>query len=139
MRLAASLRYSLYAMTAVLFGSGAAWLATRCLESWAPGPQSWAAVSMRIHGAAAMAVLAIAGGAVALHVTSAWPEGKNRASGLALGTVLIVMTVTGYCLYYTGGESPRAFASLSHWILGLALPLFFAAHAWLGRKSGRRC
>jgi hypothetical protein len=138
MRLAASLRYSLYAAIAALFGSGAVWIATRYLESWSSDPQSWTALSMRVHGAAALAMLPLAGGAVALHVPSAWREAKNRASGLALGTALIIMTVTGYCLYYAGGESLRAAASVSHWVLGLAAPLFLAVHAWLGRKSGPR-
>ena len=137
MRLAASLRHSLYAMIAVLFGNGALWLAVHYIDSWPSDPQGWATMSMRIHGAAAMAMLVIAGGTVALHATSAWRERKNRASGLALGAALVVMTATGYCLYYVGGESPRAFASLSHWVLGLAAPLLFIAHAGLGRKAGR--
>ena len=137
MRLGASLRYSLYAMIAVLLGTGALWLATHYVDAWPSDPQGWAAISMRIHGAAAMAMLAIAGGAFALHATSAWREGKNRASGLALGTALVVMAATGYCLYYVGGESPRALASLSHWVLGLAAPLLLVVHAGLGRNAGQ--
>jgi hypothetical protein len=141
MRLAASLRYSLYAVTAVLFGSGAMWLATRYLEAWGASAQSWAALSMRVHGATAMAILALAGAAVALHVAAAWRKRENRVSGLALAAALLTLTATGYCLYYAGGESLRAFASLAHWILGLAVPLFFAVHAKLGKtaqKSGAK-
>jgi hypothetical protein len=134
MRLAASLRYSLYGLIAVLLGSGVVWLGAHYLDLRRGDPAGWRAVSMRIHGAAAMALMVIAGSAVSLHATSAWRERKNRASGLALGAVLTILAITGYLLYYAGGESARSLASIGHWVLGLALPAAFASHALLGRR-----
>jgi succinate dehydrogenase/fumarate reductase cytochrome b subunit len=134
MRLPASTRYSLYGLTALLLGSGIVWLVVHYLEAISD-PHTWEATSMRIHGAAAMALLVIVGIAIALHVTRAWQEGKNRTSGLFLGAVLIVLVLTGYLLYYAGGEAARAAASAIHWILGLGLPFLVAVHVSLGRAA----
>jgi len=135
MRLAASLRYSVYGLAGVLLASGALWLVFHYFVIAPQDHAGWTAVAMRVHGAAAMALLVLAGSAIGLHATSAWRERKNRASGLVLGAALVIMTITGYLLYYAGGEAVRSLASLSHWIAGLALPGVFAAHALLGRRS----
>jgi hypothetical protein len=134
MRLAGKLRYALYATGTALVGSGVMWLVAHYLAlRWfaAESPEN---LAMRIHGAATMAILPIAGAAVALHVVDAWREGRNRLSGLILGATVVILTVSGYGLYYVGGESLRGVASLSHWVVGLALPVIFGAHAWLARR-----
>jgi hypothetical protein len=82
-----------------------------------------------------MVMLILTGSAVALHGPVGWRERRNRVSGLALCGALIAITVTGYCLYYLGDEGARMAASLSHWILGLALPVVLALHALLGRRD----
>ena len=132
MRLPVSLRYSLYAATVALLGSGVAWLVLCYAGAW---PPAWAGVLMRVHGAAGMVILPLAGGAAALHVGGAWREHKNRVSGIALSSVLIALTLTGYCLYYVGAESLRNVASISHWALGLGLALVLPLHALIGRKA----
>ena len=131
MRLAASLRLSLYAATAVLLTTGLAWLAAR---SAAP---RLAAPLMSVHGACAMVIGAVAGAIAALHVPAAWRETRNRASGMVLATLLIVAAATGWLLYYAGGESLRAAASVLHWVLGIGIPALLAAHIFLGRRSRR--
>jgi len=128
MRLAPSLRYSLYGLTGVLLASGVAWLVFRYPAFASPDSAEWRTMSMRVHGAAAMAMIAIAASAASLHATSAWRERKSRASGLTLGASLLVLTLTGYLLYYLGGEATRSLASVGHWALGLALPALFASH-----------
>ena len=135
MRLAASLRYALYIATALLFGSGASWLAARYLPDARWLPSGLASASMRIHGAAAMVMLVLTGGAVALHTPSGWCERKNRASGLALCVTLIGLAATGYCLYYVGGDTARSVSSVNHWTLGLAVLPALGLHAWLGRRG----
>jgi hypothetical protein len=138
MRLAASLRRGLYAAITLLFASGAAWLLVRDMVAPDRLPDDLAATAMRVHGAAAMAMLVLTGGAIALHVPAAWRERRNRVSGLAFSSVLIVIVVTGYVLYYFGNETLRSAASAGHWLLGLALPAAFACHAWLGRQNRPR-
>jgi hypothetical protein len=136
MRLAASLRYAIYAATGVVFLSGAAWLAARYIPAWSTAQDGIASTSMRVHGAGAMAFLVLAGSAIALHVPPAWLDRRNRTSGLALSIALAFLVVTGYCLYYSGSESLRTMASLGHWLIGLALPVVLVLHMRLGRKTG---
>ena len=135
MRLAISLRRGLHGAIALLFASGTAWLVVRYLVAPNRLLDDLAAMTMRVHGAAAMAALVLTGGAVALHVPAAWRERRNRVSGLAFSAVLAVIVVTGYVLYYFGNETARAAASAGHWLLGLALPAAFACHIWLGRRN----
>jgi hypothetical protein len=135
MRLAASLRYALFGLVLLLLGSGLVWLAAHYFDVVPGDAQRWAALSLAVHGAAAMAVLVVAGITIALHVARAWRERKNRVSGLAVAILLAAIAVTGYLLYYSGGEAARAAASAIHWVLGLVLPLLLAAHVCLGRRS----
>ena len=134
-RLAASLRYFLYATSAMVFASGALWLAPRFMPSSSALPEGLAAASMRVHGGAAMVLLVLIGWTASLHAPSAWRERKNLVSGILLSTGLVLLTATGYCLYYLGEESARAVSSLGHWVLGLALPVALVWHVWLGRRS----
>ena len=53
---------------------------------------------------------------------------------LFLGTFGI-LTVTGYGLYYAGGESLRAWTSWIHLAVGLGLPLLLILHIWLGKRT----
>ena len=129
MPLAASLRLSLYAATAALFATGLAWLLAR---NAAPG---LASPLISAHGACAIIIAVIAGAIAALHVPAAWRGARNRASGLALASLLVVAAATGWLLYYAGGESLRAAASVLHWVLGIAIPALLAAHVLLGRLS----
>lgn len=115
MKLAANLRVSLYGTLAVLVASGVASL-------------GWPSLSMRVHGAAAMAVLALTGGVIALHSAGAWRERRNLHSGLALASALLALSVTGYLLYYVGEDGERAFASIAHWVVGVTTPLVVAWH-----------
>jgi len=135
MQLAPSLKYSVYGLTGVLLASGVAWLVFRYAGLASPDSAEWRTMSMRVHGAAAMAMIAVAASAASLHAMSAWRERKNRASGVALGASLVVLTVTGYLLYYLGGEATRSLASVGHWALGLALPALFASHTLRGQHQ----
>jgi len=47
------------------------------------------------------------------------------------------LTVTGYGLYYAGGEMLRAWTSWIHLGIGLALPILLLVHIFLGRRTRR--
>jgi hypothetical protein len=93
---------------------------------------------MRVHGGATMVLLVLIGWTVSRHAPCAWRERRNLVSGISLSTALVLLTATGYCLYYLGDESARAISSLAHWMVGLALPAAFACHVWLGRRNRPR-
>ena len=86
------------------------------------------ALLMKIHGAAAMAGMVLLGALLARHVPCGWKKRASRISGAALLTALLLLVLSGYGLYYAGNESLRAFASQTHFWIGVALAGLFAAH-----------
>jgi hypothetical protein len=129
-------RYFLYTVLALLFFSGMAWTYWTYLavspEDLETTAKAWA---MKIHGAAAMAVLVLIGMLLSGHVKSAWRARRNRANGSIFLSVFAVLTVTGYGLYYAGGEVVREWTSWIHLVVGLALPILLLIHILLGRKT----
>ena len=129
-------RRLLYFAVALLFLSGVAWtywnyfVASRDDSEMAA--KAWA---MKIHGGAAMAILVLIGMLLTEHVRVAWRARRNRGNGSLFLSALAVLTITGYGLYYAAGESLRAWASWIHLGVGLALPLLFIFHVWLGKRA----
>ncbi len=129
-------RYFLYAVVALLFLSGVAWTYWNYLAV-SPGDfetsaKSWA---MKIHGAAAMAILVLIGMLLNGHVRFAWRAGRNCANGSVFLSAFAVLTITGYGLYYAGGERLRAWTSWIHLAIGLVLPILLLIHIFLGRRT----
>jgi magnesium-transporting ATPase (P-type) len=129
-------RYSLYAVLALLFLTGAAWAYWNYLVAspgdFETGAKTWA---MKIHGAAAMAVLVLVGMLLSAHVRFAWHARRNRANGSVFLSAFAVLTITGYGLYYAGGERLRTWTSWIHLTVGLALPILLLIHILLGRRT----
>ena len=129
-------RYFLYAVLALLFLSGVAWAYWNYLAAspgdFETGAKTWA---MKIHGAAAMAILVLIGMLLTGHVRFAWRARRNRANGSVFLSAFAVLTITGYGLYYAGGERLRAWTSWIHLAVGLVLPILLLIHIFLGRKT----
>jgi len=129
-------RYFLYAVLALIFSSGAAWAYWNYLAA-TPGDfetsaKAWA---MKIHGAAAMAILVSVGMLLNEHVRLAWRARRNRANGSVFLSAFAVLTITGYVLYYSGGEKLRAWTSWIHLAVGLVLPILLLIHIFLGKRT----
>ena len=90
---------------------------------------------MKIHGAAAMAILVLIGMLLSGHVRFAWRARRNRANGSMFLSAFAVLTITGYGLYYVGSERLRAWTSWIHLAVGLALPILMLIHIFLGRRT----
>jgi hypothetical protein len=50
---------------------------------------------------------------------------------------MLLLTITGYLLYYAGDEDTRPLISAAHWILGLAVPAMLVWHIVSGRARTR--
>lgn len=132
-------RRCVYGAGMALLLSGAAWLVARYFmrpvsqfgESIHP-LEPWA---MKLHGAAAMAVLFFVGSLLNLHIRRALRAGRNLVTGWAMIATLLFLTVTGYGLYYLAGETDRPLWSLLHWAVGLGVALLFVVHIVIGRRS----
>jgi hypothetical protein len=130
-----------YATFGILFLSGAVWWG---LHRWFPVagefgalPHPWEPGLLKIHGAAAMVALIIFGTLVPLHMKRGWGARLNRPNGVMLVAFFLLLTASGYVLYYAGGEQSRSVASLVHTVLGLAFPLVLLWHIARGRRARR--
>lgn len=138
LRLSARHRGWFHGTFLVLFASGAGWwVLHRWLQvqgDFGPQPHPAQRPLMLIHGAAAMLALVILGTLVPLHMKRGWRARLNRANGIMLIAFVGLLTLTGYGLYYAGGESLRSVAGTAHTTLGLALPFAVIWHIVRGRS-----
>ncbi len=128
-------RFLLYAVVALLFFSGAVWAWWNYFLVSSDRVMTAEAWAMKIHGAAAMAILVFIGTLLSGHVKAAWRAGRNRGNGALFLGVFGILTVTGNALYYAGGEKLRTWTSWIHLAVGLALPILLVIHVLLGKKS----
>lgn len=132
-------RRCIYASCLALLLSGAAWLVARYFlrpvgqfgESMHP-LEPWA---MKAHGAAMMAMLFFLGSLMNSHIRRALKAKRNLASGWSMIGAMMLLTVTGFGLYYLAGESNRMVWSSIHWAVGLGLAVLVIAHVGIGRAS----
>lgn len=135
-RLTRAHRSLVYATLALLFLSGAVWAG---LNYFTVAPDDFGSasksVAMKIHGGAAMAILVLIGMVLHGHVRFAWRVSRNRINGTIFLGAFALLTLTGYGLYYAGGEKLRAWTSWIHLTAGLILPILFLMHVWLGKRT----
>ena len=120
-----------YLSFGLLLLTGAGWMYAQgrlADQGWEPLPR----LLMKIHGGAAMLALLVLG-ALATHIRRGWKADKNRLSGALLMAVNVFLIVTGYGLYYAGGEALREWFSHWHAWIGLASGVLLPAHVLAGR------
>lgn len=92
---------------------------------------------IRLHGLMLIPALLAIGGLFVAHVPKGWDHKRQRVAGVALGSVLMLLIITGYMLYYVGIEEIRPWVSLIHWVIGLTLPILSTWH-YLNARAARR-
>ena len=139
MRISEGHRRWVYWSGAALFASGALWLLfhyfLRLHGQFGDTPHPLETWWLRLHGACAMLTLLVVGSLLPIHVRRGWHQRKNLLAGSVVAGVLLVLTASGYALYYYGGEAARPAISALHWIVGLAAPLLLIWHVIRGRHS----
>jgi hypothetical protein len=127
---------------ALLFLSGALWLIFHYFfavkTEFGEGPHPLQQWWLKLHGLAAMAALIIFGSLLLGHIRRAWHHHQNRISGGGMVALVILLTLSGYALYYFGGEKSRPIISASHWIIGIAALSLLVLHIVSGRRSRQR-
>ena len=137
MRLNPSFLSAIYALLALLFITGAAWLVADALKD-SDGGEAWQAFAanlLMIHGGASMAMLIALGALIPLHMRLAWRASRNRVSGSVMVTLNGLLIATAFGLYYSGSDVLRAWTGYVHIGVGLALPILVLIHVLLGRRS----
>lgn len=90
---------------------------------------------LRLHGLAAFGSLLVVGSLLPVHVRTSWHQRRNLGFGIGLLSVAVLLIVTGYALYYFGGEELRPVISALHWVVGLVSALVMILHIRTGRAS----
>lgn len=139
MRLSQQHEHWIYATGGMLFLSGLGWLIAHFFfagpgefgELHNPSEPWW----LRFHGAGAMVFLMALGSLLPGHITRGWQARKNYHTGLLMLTIMAVLIVTGYGLYYAGDEATRPWISAVHWVVGLTAVVGLLLHVQLGKRS----
>ena len=141
LRLSFRHRLWLHATFAVLFLSGTIWwVLHRWLQvdaGFGPQPHPAQRWLIPLHGAAAMLALVIVGALIPLHIKRGWQARLNRPNGVLLIAFIVLLTLSGYALYYSSSEDLRESASVVHTGLGLAFPAMLVWHIVSGRRARR--
>jgi hypothetical protein len=134
-------QFSVYGATGALVVTGVLWLVCHYFlggeGEFGPQPHPLEHWMLRLHGAAAMIGLIVYGSLLPIHVRRAWTMRRNIALGLTVISAMLLLTVTGYLLYYAGGEQSRAVVSIVHWAAGLLIPALLTWHVVSGRGQTR--
>ncbi|APG31161.1 putative membrane spanning protein [Granulibacter bethesdensis CGDNIH4] len=132
-------RYAVYISGLGLWLSGVAWLILHDVispDTTTPfTPATITPLCLSIHGACAMAALWVGGLLWGTHIAPRWRGRHNRVSGAIITGAFLLLAITGYCLYYMGDETVRAWASILHWGIGLLLLPAFLIHRHKQRAS----
>ena len=129
-------RWSTYGTFAALAISGVLWWALDIDRGENPAStiQVWL---LRLHGLAAMLVLVCFGALLTTHIRVAWALHRNRVLGATLFAAILLLTLTGYGLYYSVGETMRSLSSWVHLCVGVAAPALLVLHVYRGRQTRR--
>ena len=132
-------RNSLYSSMALLWITGCAWLVLRyffqAAGDFGATPHPMQPRLMMVHGVLALAAVFFFGWVAGSHIGEQWWRRMNRSSGVALVTLLVVLTLTGVCSYYVTSERLRAGTGLIHQIAGALAILPALVHWFSSRKS----
>lgn len=140
LRLSQRHRLFIYAIGGSLVASGVGWLIAHYFlsepnelgETHHPSEPVW----LRIHGAALFCFLVLLGTILPGHVTRAWSMRRIRTAsvrrnvitGIVMLSLVGILALTGYGLYYSGSEELRPYISATHWMTGLAAAVGFYQH-----------
>jgi hypothetical protein len=133
-------RRILYTVSSILLITGVSWAWMHRLDEAGELTEAWRRLKpllLEVHGLIAVGFVLLVGTLLPGHVRRAWHARKNRANGAFFLTVVTLLTLSGYALYYMSSEAGRAATSRFHLWLGLAAPALLIWHVRLGRRSVR--
>jgi hypothetical protein len=124
----------------MLLLSGVCWAFIQHLDQAGNAPETarrWKTSLIAVHGWSAMLFVLLFGTLLTGHVRRSWRARKNRNNGAFFVSVVALLTLSGYALYYTADENWRLLASNFHLWLGIAAPVFLMFHIRAGRRATR--
>jgi hypothetical protein len=130
-------RLTVYTVVGTLWLSGCLWLGLdQFFSSVGPfgsTPNFLEPPLLLLHGVLALFGLYLFGYISAHHVVRWWPGRMRRLSGGTFAGMLIVLTLSGFVLFFVSDDQTQHMAVLIHDVLGLAIGIFALQH-WLTRQ-----
>lgn len=100
-----------------------------------PGPARVGCAAL--HALGGSAVLALMGALWSVHMRSGWRRRQQRASGLVVGTLLLVLALSALFVYYAGDDFAGFAAAMLHLVVGVSLAGPFAWHWFHGHRASQ--
>jgi hypothetical protein len=132
-------RITIYIVGMVVAVSGLLWLSITQLRDPDDIFSVWLSVERTVrtvHGSIALAMLAIIGSVLPVHVRLGWRGKLNRISGTSLLATLALLALTGGALYYMADDTWRFVTIWMHQIVGVLSIAICIIHRH-GRLRGR--
>jgi hypothetical protein len=131
-------RLTVYIVVGSLWLSGCLWLGLDQFFShtgpFGSTPNFLEPPLLLIHGVLALLGLYLFGYISARHVVRWWPGGMRRLSGGTFAAMLVILTLSGFLLFFVSDDQTQHAAVLIHDVLGLAIALFALQH-WFTRQA----
>jgi hypothetical protein len=139
-RMSKAQRLTVYSIVGALWLSGCLWL---CLDQFfsqagqfGRTPNSLQPPLLLLHGVVSLFSLYLFGYISTHHVLRWWRGDLRRLSGGSLATILAVLTLTGFALFFVSDDQWQHLLADTHDVLGLAVTAFALQH-WLFRRRIR--
>jgi hypothetical protein len=134
-------RLAVYAVCGTLWASGILWLVLDqfCARAGQFGrtPHPLAAPLLLVHGIVAIASVYLLGWVSARHVLLWWTAGLRRLSGALFAALMVLLSLSGFALFFLSSDQWQRVSKLTHDVLGVAIVLFALQHWLFGRRETR--
>jgi hypothetical protein len=134
-------RLGVYAVGLVLWASGILWLILdeffARTEQFGRTPHPLESPLLLVHGVVAVASAYLLGWVSARHVWRWWTAGQRRLSGATFATLVALLALTGFALFFISSDQWQRLAKLSHEVLGTLIVVFALQHWYVGRRQAR--
>jgi len=134
-----ALRHTIYVGFGALWASGCLWLLLHHFAAaegeFGVARHPWEAPLLYAHGVLAIATAYLFGWIMARHASESWRNGKRHVSGALFCTVLGVLSVSGFALFFVADDTWQRWSAGLHDTLGVVVTLFAIEHWRIARPS----
>lgn len=142
LRMPARGRLTVYLILGTLWLTGCAWLVLEeFFESTGPfgaTPHPWEAAVLTLHGIVAVISTYLFGWLTARHLLARWPARSRRLSGATLAAFFVLLTISGFTLFFVSDDRLQRLAALAHDALGLGILVFAIQHWFFAKRRDMR-
>jgi uncharacterized membrane protein len=132
-------RLAVYFVSTTLWASGLLWLILDEFfsrpEQFGRTPHPLQSPLLLIHGILAIISAYVLGWISARHVLQWWSGGLRRWSGGAFAVLVVILSLSGFALFFISADAWQRLSRLTHEALGTVIVLFAVQHWFFGRRS----